>query len=149
MTEGVSHREVDTVPEQTDRTHGSSDRGARPMMESLMAFDLGDEVESLRQESAWTEGDRNARTLVKSPGMRLLLATLRESAEIQEQDGEGPVTIHILEGRATLTAGGADVTLEQGAVAAIEAALPWNLRADAESAILVTFAWTEGAGHRP
>jgi len=149
VTEGVSGREVYTVPEQTDRTHGSSDRAARPMMESLMAFDLGHEVESLRQESAWTEGDRNARTLVKSSGMRLLLATLRESAEIQEQDGEGPVTIQILEGRATLTADGAEAILEQGTVASIEAALPWSLRAGAESAILVTFAWTEGAGHRP
>lgn len=134
------------LPEQTDWTHGSDDRGARPLTESLMAFDLDEEVASLRQEPAWTEGDRNARTLVKSAGLRLLLASLRESAEIHEQDGEGPVTMQVLEGRATVMAGGAEVPLETGAMASVEAGLPWSLRADAQSAILVTFAWTEAAG---
>ncbi|CAN5734448.1 hypothetical protein BH24CHL8_BH24CHL8_08110 [soil metagenome] len=136
------------LPEQTDWTHGSDDRGARPLTESLMAFDLRGEIDSLRGEPAWKEGDRNARTLVKSAGIRLLLASLREGAEIQEQHGEGPVSVQLLEGRATLTAGGADVALEAGALASIEAGLPWSLRAEAESALLVTFAWTEGAGER-
>lgn len=136
------------LPEQTDWTHGSDDRGARPLAESLMAFELGQEIASLRQEPAWTEGDRNARTLVKSAGLRLLLASLRRSAEMQEQHGEGPVTIQLLEGRVTLKAGGAEVTLDEGVVASIEAGLPWNLRADAQAAILVTFAWTDGAGER-
>jgi len=134
------------LPEQTDWTHGSDERGARPLTESLMAFDLGQEIATLRQEPAWTEGDRNARTLVKSAGIRLLLASLRESAEIQEQHGEGPVSIQMLEGRATLSAGGAQVVLETAALASIEAGLPWSLRADAQSAVLVTFAWTAGAG---
>ena len=136
------------LPEQTDWTHGSNDRGARPLTESLMTFDLGQEIESLRQEPAWTGGDRNARTLVKSAGIRLLLASLRESAGIHEQHGEGPVTVQLLEGRATLKAGGAKVTLEAGTAASIEAALPWSLTADAQCAVLVTFAWTEGAGER-
>ncbi len=137
------------LPEQTDWTHGSDDRGARPLTESLMAFDLDQEIAALRAEPAWTEGDRNARTLVKSGGIRLLLASLREAAEIHEQNGEGPVSIQLLEGRATLSAGGADSVLEAGALASIEAGLPWSLRADAQSAVLVTFAWTEGAGDRP
>ncbi len=136
------------LPEQTDWTHGSDDRGARPLTESLMAFDLPGEIDSLRGEPAWKEGDRNSRTLVKSAGIRLLLASLREGAEIQEQHGEGPVSVQLLEGRATLTAGGADVALEAGALASIEAGLPWSLRAEAESALLLTFAWTEGAGER-
>lgn len=137
------------LPEQTDWTHGSDERGARPLAEDLMTFDLDQEIESLRGEPAWTEGDRNARTLVKSAGIRLLLATLRESAEIHEQHGEGPVTIQMLEGQATLKAGGAEVALGERAVASIAAALPWSLRAGARSAVLVTFAWTEGAGQRP
>ncbi len=136
------------LPEQTDWTHGSDDRGARPLTESLMAFDLDQEIAALRAEPAWTEGDRNARTLVKSGGIRLLLASLREAAEIHEQNGEGPVSVQLLEGRATLSAGGADVVLDAGALASVEAGLPWSLRADAQSAVLVTLAWTERAGAR-
>lgn len=136
------------LPEQTDWTHGSDERGARPLTEDLMTFDLEREIESLRREPAWNEGDRNARTLVKSAGIRLLLASLRESAEIHEQHGEGPVTIQMLEGQATLKAGGAEVALGERTVASIAAAQPWSLRADTQSAVLVTFAWTEGAGER-
>lgn len=137
------------LPEQTDWTHGSDERGPRPLTESLMAFDLRQEIAALREEPAWTEGDRNARTLVKSAGIRLLLASLRESAEIHEQHGEGPVSIQMLEGRATLRAAGAEVALETAALASIGAGRPWSLRADSQSAVLVTFAWTEGAGDRP
>jgi hypothetical protein len=49
---------------------------------------------------------------------------------------------------ARLKAGGAEVALNGDTVASIAAALPWSLRADAQSAVLITFAWTEGAGQR-
>lgn len=124
------------------QTSGSDSRESRPMMEQVLVFGLEQEVAALRQESAWTEGDRNSRMLAKDVDFRVLLSVLRDGAVIDEQDGDARVSIQLLAGSADLeVAGVGRASLATGQLAAVDAGQPWNLAARGECAVLLTFAW--------
>lgn len=129
-------------------TSGSDTRESRPMMEPLMVFSLGDEIEALRSESPWNERDRNSRMLAKEVDFRVLLTVLRAGARLDEQDGDARASMQLLEGRAVLRlAGGSnaggdeEAELDPGDVATVDAGRPWELEARTDCALLLTLAW--------
>jgi quercetin dioxygenase-like cupin family protein len=122
-------------------TSGTDSRGARPLMEGLMVFGLRDEVDALRSEQPYAEGDRNAATLAKDVDFRVLLSVLRTGATLDEQDGDARASIHVLEGRAGLSIEGEKADLEAGDVAVVDAGRPWLLTASSDCAVLLTLAW--------
>lgn len=122
-------------------TSGSDDRGARSLMEQLMVFDLGAEIERLRSEVEWADGDRNSRTLAKEVDFRVLLSLLRRGAELTEADGDARVSIQVVHGAARLTVDDESVDLPAGALAAVDAGPRWQLTATTECAVLLTLAW--------
>jgi quercetin dioxygenase-like cupin family protein len=110
-------------------------------MERLMVFGLAEEVERLRGEHAWQDGDRNSRTLAKDVDFRVLLSVLRGGATLEEGDGDARVSLHLLEGRATLRLEAAEAELNAGELAVVNAGQRWQLRADGDCAMLLTLAW--------
>jgi mannose-6-phosphate isomerase-like protein (cupin superfamily) len=129
-------------------TSGSDSRESRPMMDKLMVFSIAAELQRLRTESPWTDGDRNSRTLAKDVDFRLLLATLRDGATLEEQHGEARASVQLLDGRAVLRLGGRsllaaaeEAELSAGDVATVDAGGPWELEARGECAFLLTLAW--------
>jgi quercetin dioxygenase-like cupin family protein len=126
-----------------DDTSGSDTRGPRPVMERLMVFSLFDEVESLRQEPQWTDGERNSRMLAKDVDFRVLLTCLRAGATLDEKDGDGRVSIQVLEGTVALTLGDVSSELTSGDLAAIDRGNPWQLTARTDASLLLTLAWPE------
>ena len=130
------------------QTSGSDSRGSRPTMERLMVFGLTEELQRLRDESQWTDGDRNSMTLAKEVDFRVLLSVLRDGATIDEQDGDARVSIQLIEGRARLRLGdasapasGEEAELEAGDLGVVDAGHPWTLRAEGDCAVLLTLAW--------
>jgi quercetin dioxygenase-like cupin family protein len=129
-------------------TSGSDSRQGREMMDALMVFSLGDELDKLRTEAPWTDGDRNSRTLAKDVDFRVLVSVLRDGAQLDEQNGEARASIQLIEGRAVLRLGGGmlgagaeEAELEAGDLATIDAGRPWELRANGECALVLTLAW--------
>ena len=122
-------------------TSGTESRDSRRLMEGLMIFGLRDEIEGLRAEAPYTEGDRNAATLAKEVDFRVLLSVLRSGATLDEQNGEARASIQLLEGRATLRGDGEDSEMGEGDVAVIDSGQPWFLTAQADCAVLLTLAW--------
>lgn len=129
-------------------TSGSDSRGSRPTMEPLMVFGLTEEIQRLRTESQWTDGDRNSMTLAKEVDFRALLSVLRNGARIDEQDGDARVSVQVIEGRVRLRLGGANAStaaeeaeLESGDLGVVDAGQPWTLQAEGDCAVLLTFAW--------
>ena len=55
-------------------------RSARLPVEAVQSFDLAQELAVLQQEPSWQHGDRNARTLVEAPGLRVVLTVLKIGA---------------------------------------------------------------------
>lgn len=122
-------------------TSGTGSREARPLMERLMAFSLRDEIEGLRSEEQWLDGDRNSRTLAKDVDFRVLLTVLHDGATLDEQDGDARVSIQLLEGEAQLAVNGQSADLRAGGLAVVDAGQSWDVRARGDCAVLLTLAW--------
>ncbi len=123
-----------------DQTSGSPVRESRALMEPLLVFDLRAEIERLRGEPLFEGKDRNSMTLAKELDFRVLLTVLRAGAALDEQDGEGRMSVQLLEGAATLDVRGGSTPLAQGQMATLDAGTPWLLRATSDSALLLTMA---------
>lgn len=122
-------------------TSGSETREARELGGSLVVYDIVDELERLRSEPKWQEGDRNTIALAKDGELRVLLSALREGAELHEEDPEGRIAVQVLEGRVQLDAGGSGAPLISGQVATVEAGARWSITAIEESVVLLMLAW--------
>ncbi len=122
-------------------TSGTEQRDSRQLMEGLMVFSLRLEIDMLRNEDQYANGDRSSLTLAKEVDFRALLSVLRPGATLDEQDGDARASIHVIEGGVTLTAGDETTELGEGQLAVIDAGRPWALTAATESAVLLTLAW--------
>jgi quercetin dioxygenase-like cupin family protein len=116
------------------------------MIEPLMQFSLELEVDSLRLEPEYREGDRNSRTLAKETDLRVLLTVLRQGAALDEQHGDARATIQVVDGTATLDVNGTEAHLQPAELAVVDRDQPWVLRADSDCAVLLTFASPDNAG---
>jgi hypothetical protein len=80
-------------------------RRDRPEAGPVVHNRLLEEVERLKGEPAWRDGDRNAITLTKSTGLRLVLTVLRQGAVLREHRAPSAATLHVISGRIVLHAG--------------------------------------------
>ena len=122
-------------------TSGTNTRGSRPLIEDVMVFSLGAEIDALREESPYRNGDRNSATLAKEVDFRVLLSVLRSGAALDEDDGDARASIQLLDGSATISVEGTDNDLSRDDVVVIDAGRPWLFRATSECALLLTLAW--------
>jgi quercetin dioxygenase-like cupin family protein len=80
-------------------TTGSDERPAQQLAGTLLSFDLGAELEQLQAESEWTQGDRNAITLVKEGDLRITLTALRSGARMDPHRTDGYTSVQVMAGR--------------------------------------------------
>jgi quercetin dioxygenase-like cupin family protein len=121
-------------------TAGSPQRPARELVGSVLGFDLGAELASLKAEASWQGGDRNARTLVEEPTLRIVLVAMKRGARLREHDADGPVSVHTLAGLLRLHLPTQSADLPAGHLLTLERALPHEVEALEESAFLLTLA---------
>jgi quercetin dioxygenase-like cupin family protein len=117
-------------------------RTARPEATPLHQFDLEAEVQRLTQEPVWRSGSRNAITLTKEPGLRVVLTVLRKGTRLHEHQAGGPLTLQVISGRLDVRAAGRSLTLSPGHVVVLEAAVDHEVEAVDEAAFLLTLAPT-------
>jgi quercetin dioxygenase-like cupin family protein len=110
------------------------------MADRLMEFDLESEIHRLKAETNWSTG-QNARTLVKYDDLRVVLIALQRGARIPEHQTEGRVSIHVIAGHAQVRASGRTFNLRTGGLLTLDPAIPHDVSATEESAILLTIAW--------
>jgi quercetin dioxygenase-like cupin family protein len=121
-------------------------RVPEPTGSPFLSFDLADDLERLRTEDHPWQAGRSAKILVKYPSLRILLVGLRPGTHIAEHHAAGPISIQIITGHILVRAAGKPFDLREGQLLALEAEVPHDLEALAESAVLVTIAWPGGAG---
>jgi quercetin dioxygenase-like cupin family protein len=122
-------------------TSGSDSREARALMERLMTFDLHSEIDQLRGEDPWNDGDRNSRMLAKDVDFRVLLTVLRSGATLDENDGDARVSLQVIGGSARLETASGSTELRAGQIAVVDAGQAWDLTASEDCAVLTTLAW--------
>lgn len=108
-----------------------------------MTLDLPAILGGMKQEPTWRTSKRNAMTLVKQPIFRVVLVALQADAEIGEHETEGPITVHVLEGRVAIHVDGEDLVLGTGQLLILRSGLRHTLRAQEDAAFLLTLT-TEG-----
>jgi quercetin dioxygenase-like cupin family protein len=129
------------APEEVDdMTEPWSPRTERPQAGPHVSLRLADEIERLQREPGWRDGDRNAITLTRGVGLRLVLTALRQGAALQEHRAPAAATVHVLSGRLALRAAGEPLELGPGDVVVMEAGLAHAAEALADSVFLLTLA---------
>jgi quercetin dioxygenase-like cupin family protein len=122
-------------------TTGTSERVPQWMAAPVLAFDLTHEIAQLHEETAWQQGDRNAKTLVKEADFRIVLIALRAGARMEEHRAAGRISVQTLAGHIRLHTVGTNVDLPTGRLVSLERDVPHDVEALEESAFLLTIAW--------
>ena len=72
----------------SSRPHPESER---PLHGPLQRFDLGAEIDRLREERAWQRGQRNSITLRKGEGMNVVLLLMKAGDRLEEHAAPDPL----------------------------------------------------------
>jgi len=113
-----------------------------------LEFDIARELEQLHREPGWQSG-QSARTLVKHDGLRIVLIALKAGSRILEHHTEGHVSIQTVAGHIQIRAQGRSFELRSGGLLALDRALPHDVEAVEESALLLTIAWPPEKDAKP
>lgn len=105
-----------------------------------LVFDLGEELNRLRQEPEWARG-QNAKTLVKHEDFRIVLTALKAGARIPGHSTQGRISIQTVQGVMRVRAGEESYELPAGSILALDRHLPHDVEAVEEGAFLLTIAW--------
>ena len=116
----------------------SQARRDRPQAGPFVHTRLRAEVERLKTEPAWRDGDRNAITLTRSAGVTLVVTILRQGAALREHRAPGAATLQVISGGMALRVGDQSLELGPGDVVAMEPGLRHAGEARADTAFLLT-----------
>jgi len=89
-------------------------QGERIMDAPMVTIDLGSFTEQIRTEKAWKDSERNAVTVFKTYGMRIVLIALHKDSEMKEHTAAGIISVQVLEGQIQFTASEQSVVLGKG-----------------------------------
>jgi quercetin dioxygenase-like cupin family protein len=120
--------------DQHRRPHASA------MAAPFLEFDLTTEIARLRQEPEGQAG-QNAKTLVKYDDLRIVLIALKAGDRLPVHQTGGRLSIQTVAGHIHMRAEGRTFDLPAGRLLALDQAIPHDVEALEESAILLTIAW--------
>ena len=130
----------------THSTSGTERRAARPLSGEDLVFRLADEISELRQDLSRSSGQRSAKTLAKSGGLRVTLVVMEANATMSPEASDGGATLQVLDGRLRVQADGSVRDIGAGQLMVLEHNLKEPIQAAERSAFLLTVMWPEGAG---
>ncbi len=127
-------------------TSGTERRPAHQLSGDGLKFRLRDEIDQLRQDLKTSSGQRSAKTLAKSGGLRVTLVVMDANASMNPESSNGGATLQVLEGRLQVQSHGQTQELAAGELMPLDENLREPVRAVDQSAFLITVAWPAGAG---
>lgn len=107
---------------------------------ALHVLGLEEYIRTLRAEPEYARSGRSGITLVKSPGLRLVLEVLRQGAELAEHRAPGPITVQVLEGEIRFHAGPDTFRIRAHELLALPPRRPHAVEAVRDSVLLITLA---------
>lgn len=119
----------------SERPHVTAER---PLDAAWLSFDLPVMLKRIKAEDTWRSSDRNAMTLMKSRGQRIVLIAMHGSTEIPMHRTDGQLSLQVIEGTLRVHTDAQVVTLKTGELLALHAEIPHAIEAIHESAFLLT-----------
>ena len=118
----------------------SSPGTARSLDQPVMTFDFPAILADMKQEPTWRTARRNAVTLLKQPIFRIVLVALQAGAEVASHQTDSPVTVQAIEGRLAVRVDADEYVLGAGQLLTLRPGLRHSVRAQDDSAFLLTLA---------
>ncbi len=114
--------------------------GERILNASLVEMNLFDFIKQIKNETTWTDSDRNSVTIFKSETMRIVLIGLHENAELKPHKANGVISVQVLEGKIEFTAEQQSTQIEKGQMIALQGNITHSVKALTECCFLLTLA---------
>jgi len=116
--------------------------GDRVIDAAMVTIDLPSFIKQVKQESSWKDEDRNAITVFKTNGMRIVLIALHAGAEMKTHTADGIISVQVIDGRMKFTADNHSVELNKGQMLALHKGVPHSVGAIEETIFLLTLTTT-------
>ena len=116
--------------------------GDRAMDATLVTIDLPSFIKRIKQEPTWKDSDRNAITVFKTNGMRLVLIALHAGAEMKTHTADGIISVQVIDGKMKFNADNRSVELNTGQMLALHKGIPHSVLAIEETIFLLTLTTT-------
>jgi quercetin dioxygenase-like cupin family protein len=110
----------------------------RPLSGPMLTFDLRRQLDELRGEESYRRSGRAGRTLAKSGRLRLVLVAMAPNNVIGTHQADSPMTVHVLAGHIRYRADDGGHELREGQVLFFGPGDAHEIRAEEESALLLT-----------
>ena len=116
--------------------------GNRIIDAPLVSLDLNSFIEQIKKEKKWKETDRNAITVFKTNGLRIVLIAMRKGAEMAKHTADGLISVQVLEGKMQLKTDEQSVKLGKGQMLALHEGISHSLLAKKKTIFLLTLTTT-------
>ena len=112
--------------------------GDRVIDAPLVSIDLPFYIKEIKEESTWKESDRNAITLYKTDGMRIVLIAMHIGAEMAKHTANGVINVQLIDGKIGFKTDDRSVELTKGQILTLHKNIPHSVTALEESVFLLT-----------
>ncbi len=114
----------------------------RKMDVQLLTFDLPSLTKQILKEKAWKKSDRNAITIFKTDGMRIVLIAMHKDAKMIKHMVNGMISLQILEGKIQFDTDDRSEELGKGQMLALHESIPHSVLAKKKTVFLLTLTTT-------
>ena len=112
--------------------------GSRLMDAPLVSMSIPKFIKQLKTEVTWQTSDRNAITVFKTNGFRIVLIAMHKEAIMQENIADGMISVQVLEGEISFSTDNELMLLRQGEMIVLHEGLHHSIKAMKESVFLLT-----------
>jgi quercetin dioxygenase-like cupin family protein len=112
--------------------------GERILDAPLVHMDLNEFSKTIKSEKTWKEKDRNAITVYKTDGMRMVLVALHKGAVLERHIANGNISVQVMDGEINFSTDDQTVNLKEGQAIALHKNIHHEVTAIKESIFLLT-----------
>ncbi len=104
----------------------------------VLALRINNEIKRLKREPKWKLGKEDGITLAKYPHLRVVLVALKKHADMREHSVKGPLSLYVISGNVSITVDRKELQLKQQDLFTLRKSIIHDVRANADSVILLT-----------
>lgn len=106
-----------------------------------VTFDLAAVARELRAEEPYLREGQTARTLIRTPDLRIVVVALKTGKTISEHHASVTASVQTLSGHIRLQLPGRTVDVPEGQLLVMGAGLAHDVHAETDSTFLLTLGW--------
>jgi quercetin dioxygenase-like cupin family protein len=112
--------------------------GDRVIDAPIVTIDLPSFIKKIKEESPWKDTDRNAITVYKTNGMRIVLIALHRGAEMKSHTADGIISVQVIDGKIKFNTENQPIELDKGQMVTLHKGIQHSILAVEETVFLLT-----------